>query len=643
MTDAAAPLGLGDQLVVPPSTPRRRRTALAAAGVVGVAAVVGGGVWVGQAFLARGPQPAEALPASTLAYAAVDLDPSGSQKLEAADFLGEFPSLGTGKSGDLRERFFNLAMSDLTCDLGFKDVEPWVGSRAAIAVVGYDKPEFVTVLEVTDGPGLDKGLDEAEKCGGGTQGHAVLGKWAVLARTDAVAKAVLADGAEAPLSQDTDFQQWTDKAGDAGVVTLYAAPAAGDAILKAAEKEPFLAMMAASGLSSLDPIGMGAGMVPLFGIGMAMDSEMEGVEESGSAEGDVSYAPMTKAEEKRLTKMTPEEQETYLEKKYGPAPTEVMSEAEMDELQLTPEARQEMLDEHAKLTAEMAQELADDEMPAVKDEEMSDEDMAAMEDEFLTPEVPEDVRAALSGFRGAGGVVRFADGALEFELVADHLDLGAADLAAGSGGDDLLDTFPATAPIAYGAGLADGWEEHLFDAFGMGMWGGSEKSMIKEFENSTGLDYPADIEALGGDGFAVVFPDGFNPEKMFDGGGMPVAFRVNGDPAKVEASLEKLKGAAVPTLVWQRDGDDVLVGLDAAHLADLAGTSGLSGSKTYESVLPEAGDAASVLFIDFDAENWLVKANSKEDRADVEPLKALGFSRTVTGDEERTLVRLTTD
>jgi hypothetical protein len=636
MTDAAAaPLEPGDQLVTPAASPRSRRTALAAIGAVGVAAVVGGGVWVGQSFLARGPQPAEALPASTLGYASVDLDPSGSQKLEAADFLGAFPALGKGKSsGDLRERFFNLAMSDLTCDLDFKDVDPWVGNRAAIAVVGYDKPEFVTVLEVTDGPGLEKGLEKAEKCGNEQRGHAVLGKWAVLARTDAVAKAVLADGAELPLSEDADFQKWTDKAGDPGIVTLYAAPAAGDAILKAAEKDPFMAVMASSGFSSLDPIGMGAGMIPLLGMGAGMPPEVAEAEGSGGAEGDQSYEPMTKAEQRRLNEMTPKEQEAYFEEKYGQFPTEVMSHEEMDAL--PSEVEQQMLmDDQASLSAGAAEDLAD--------EEMSEEDMAAMEDDYAMPEVPEDVRAALRGFRGAGGVLRFADGALEFKLVADRVSLGAGDLAAGSGGDDLLDTFPATTPIAYGADLADGWESHLFDVFRMGMWGGTQNSMIRRFEHSTGLDYPADLAALGGDGFALVADEGFDPDEFFMGTVPQVAVRIHGDAAKVEAALAKLKRRALPPLVWQRDGDDVLVGPDKALLSRLAKASGLTGSKSYESVLPDADDAASVLFIDFDADNWLVKASSKKDRADVEPLKALGFSRTVEDGEDHTLVRLTTD
>ena len=74
--------GGGGPLTGQRSPGSRRRALLAGATVVGLA-VVGAGAWAAVSFFSTGPQPAEALPASTLAYASVDLDPSGGQKLEA--------------------------------------------------------------------------------------------------------------------------------------------------------------------------------------------------------------------------------------------------------------------------------------------------------------------------------------------------------------------------------------------------------------------------------------------------------------------------------------------------------------------------------------------------------------------------------
>jgi len=45
------------------------------------AVVVAGGAWAATSFFATGSQPAEALPDSTVAYASIDLDPSGGQKI----------------------------------------------------------------------------------------------------------------------------------------------------------------------------------------------------------------------------------------------------------------------------------------------------------------------------------------------------------------------------------------------------------------------------------------------------------------------------------------------------------------------------------------------------------------------------------
>ena len=617
--------------------PRRTRRVVAAGGALAVVAVVGGGVWAGQAFLARGPQAADALPSSTIAYVSVDLDPSGQQKVEAARFLGRFPSLPGDKSdGDLREQLFDLVMADTGCDLKFADVRGWAGERFAAAVVGRENPEPVVVLEIADTAGVERGLEAAEKCADGKAGHAVRGDWAVLARTDAVARSVLEDGATSPLTDDADFREWTAKAGEPGIVTLYAAPEAGPALVALVEDEPIYGFMAASMLTSLDPVASLAGMAWVLPLGMSASEEFEG--EAVGASGDFAMEaemtpeeiealpdhmkPLTKAEEKALEEMTPEETEAFFTERFGPP-------IEPSEEQLT-EEEIAALDE-----AEYA--------------ELEDEGFAESEDEWehLGPVLPDDVKKALNGFRGLGGALRFEDGALELSVVADHLAIPGSGLTAGSGGDELVDTFPASSAIVLGAGLDDGWADEFIQSIGGSMFGfgmpEDSDEMVREFERSTGLAVPEDLKALGGDGFAVVLPAGFEPERIFDGEGMPIAFRIDGDPAKVEASLEKLKAATGPALVWQRDGDDVLVGADAAYLSELAGTSGLAGSETYQEVLPDAKSAASLVFVDFDAGDWLVKQSSKRDRKDVEPLSAVGVTRTIDGDDDHMRMRLTLD
>ena len=49
----------------------------------------------------------------------------------------------------------------------------------------------------------------------------------MLAETEDIATQVAEDAQDNPLSEDDDFEKWTDEAGDPGILTAYAAPEAG--------------------------------------------------------------------------------------------------------------------------------------------------------------------------------------------------------------------------------------------------------------------------------------------------------------------------------------------------------------------------------------------------------------------------------
>ena len=204
--------------------------------MVGLVAV-GVGAWAAYSFLTTGPQPAEALPAKTLGYVSIDLDPSGGQKIEALQTLNKFPAfkdyVGINADDDLRKEIFSRIQDEANCDdLDYADdIEPWLGDRAAVAAVdvGGDDPDPVFVLQVKDADKADAGLDTIKDCGdGGDVGWAIEGDWAVIAESDDIADKVVAETKKGSLADDDDFKHWTDEAGDPGVVTLYAGPAAGD-------------------------------------------------------------------------------------------------------------------------------------------------------------------------------------------------------------------------------------------------------------------------------------------------------------------------------------------------------------------------------------------------------------------------------
>lgn len=230
-----------------PSEPRGgsgsglRRGLFIAGGVV-VATGLGVGAWAAYNFIATGPQPADALPADTLGYVSIDLDPSGGQKVEALRTLNKFPSfeeqVGIGADDDLRKSLVEKLIEEAPCDnLSYADdFEAWLGDRAAVAAVdlGEEDPEVVFVVQVTDAAAAEEGLSAIRKCGeeddeGELDGGWVIdGDWAVISETEAIAQDVVAAAQDGSLADDEDFQRWTDEAGGDGVMTLYAGPEAGD-------------------------------------------------------------------------------------------------------------------------------------------------------------------------------------------------------------------------------------------------------------------------------------------------------------------------------------------------------------------------------------------------------------------------------
>lgn len=237
----------GEGRTVGPSRSRRAgRTKLAALGVGGVAAfaLVGGGAWAATSFLGTGDQAAQALPASTVGYLSVDLDPSGEQKLEALRTLQKFPAftekVDIDSEDDLRRLIGEKVLAQNDCGLDYdEDVEPWIGERFAVAAVdlGEETPAPVVVMQVVDGGEAETALGSAfEECADGEGGVAVDGDWAVLAETTDVAAEVVAQTGEGSLADDEDFRSWSEEVGDAGVISGYLAPEAGPLLASLAEQ-----------------------------------------------------------------------------------------------------------------------------------------------------------------------------------------------------------------------------------------------------------------------------------------------------------------------------------------------------------------------------------------------------------------------
>ncbi len=248
-------LSSGSGSAMPPSSRPagrgRRRVLVGGGAVLGLAALGTGGWFAWSAYFATGPQPAEALPADTIGYVSVDLDPSGKQKLEALDTLEKFPAftdnVDLDRDDDLRRRLFETAQDDGACpDIDWADdIEPWLGDRFAMAAVDLGGDQGVTpvaVVQVDDAAAAEDGLAAIRDCAAGsgmpdeetgeeggeeTGGWSIEGDWAVVAETTELAEQVTDATADGSLAADDDFEKWTEAAGDEAILTAYAAPEAG--------------------------------------------------------------------------------------------------------------------------------------------------------------------------------------------------------------------------------------------------------------------------------------------------------------------------------------------------------------------------------------------------------------------------------
>jgi hypothetical protein len=219
------------ETVGPESAGRRsRRGAAAVAVAVAAVAVLGGGAYAAYSFLdGGGPQPADVLPAGTVAVVSVDLDPSASQKVAAIKSIRRFPalkeSLGLEADDDLREYVFDKVTEGSDCNLDFDDdVSPWLGKRAAFAGVdlGDSAPVPVLALQITDAGKARAGFEALVDCTDPDDFAYVVGDGYLIASDTAEhARAVQAKGQESALADDPAYQRWTDEVGDAGVLSFY--------------------------------------------------------------------------------------------------------------------------------------------------------------------------------------------------------------------------------------------------------------------------------------------------------------------------------------------------------------------------------------------------------------------------------------
>lgn len=210
---------------------RRSRARAVAIGALAVLVVVlAGGAAVAARLLGNGgAQPESALPASAVLFAKIDLDPTAAQKVDAFRFLNKFPALKdkTGTDEDLLQQLFDAAgRNGALKGVDYAhDVEPWLGKRAAVAVLpgtGSSVAIPVVAVQVTDPDAARVGLGKLHQAAGtGVGGFVVGDEYALIAQDDATARAAAEAAAKAPLGADKGFTADMRALGDPGIAAAW--------------------------------------------------------------------------------------------------------------------------------------------------------------------------------------------------------------------------------------------------------------------------------------------------------------------------------------------------------------------------------------------------------------------------------------
>jgi hypothetical protein len=137
--------------------PRKRWPLIVGAVVVGVVVLAGAAVAAFVLLSGRGPQPESAMPADTIGFVKIDLDPSAGQKVNALRFLRDNLPADSGVSVDpnsedpIGDALTSTGLFDGE-DFAWQDIDAWVGDRAAIAAIPAAAGEVapVFILRVDD-------------------------------------------------------------------------------------------------------------------------------------------------------------------------------------------------------------------------------------------------------------------------------------------------------------------------------------------------------------------------------------------------------------------------------------------------------------------------------------------------------------
>jgi hypothetical protein len=192
----------------------RRKKAIAI--IVGVLVVfVIGAVFAFSKLSGGGVQPEELLPADTVAFAKLDLNPSFGQKIEFVRFISHFS--GTFKDFNSEDPIGSvLNQFAPTSTLNWDEIKPWIGNRFAIAgVQGTDGIAPVAVVGISNEPQMKYYLAKHQP----TFKYVIKEGFAIIADTQATLDIVAASPTH--LNSNSSFKSDVEALGGSQVAVIW--------------------------------------------------------------------------------------------------------------------------------------------------------------------------------------------------------------------------------------------------------------------------------------------------------------------------------------------------------------------------------------------------------------------------------------
>lgn len=258
---------------------------------------------------------------------------------------------------------------------------------------------------------------------------------------------------------------------------------------------------------------------------------------------------------------------------------------------------------------------------------------------------------AFKDFKGLGGTVRFADGGMELALAGGGISQLSDLTTVGKEFGEL----PADTAVALGFGVSKDYAEQFVNQLGA-----DSDEFMSEAEDETGLDLPGDLQTLLGTS-VIVSLGGDAPSSLDDLASVddvPAGIVIHGDADKIKAIIAKAEDhldmhlSDIP-LVVEGSGDKVAIATTTDYAEELLKSGKLGSDDGFRDAVPNADDAAGILFLDFDSA-WRdtiadMVASDEGDAAGAEfadntkPLRTVGLSSWEDGDVTHALLKITTD